>query len=411
VKAKAQVSLFPQSAKTLLRGLNFIFTLGKVTGTIVTKKTYYMKKEYTYLLIILFLISNYILFFPLVDKFLLLSSEFKDFSSVLYLRFLFILISIVTFIYLFVCMVIRNKAIDPKVKTIYLIVSCFVIAFYCAEIFYNFRAKSHQLSFSYSGKVWNLKYWTPINSAGFRDDEPVVYPGKKNIYFIGDSFTAGYGINNVNSRFSNIIKKRFPDYNVFNLGINGADTKREIEIIKSIEDKPDVTVLQYFFNDVENYLSQNNISYSFELYEDVSIIFKLLATRTFTFNYVYWSFPRNYLNSYISSFESALKNNDALNPHLEDLNYIINYCKGNNIKLICVTIPVFILADEHPFNIHTNEVSKYFRDKGVDVVDVYTITKHIDRKNKVVNNTDTHASELVNSIIADSVSRYLKQYN
>ena len=68
-----------------------------------------------------------------------------------------------------------------------------------------FISLSHGGGDAFSGKLWNKRYWNPINKIGLRDVEP--QKGKNTVFFVGDSFTAGWGIKNIEDRFGEVSKK------------------------------------------------------------------------------------------------------------------------------------------------------------------------------------------------------------
>ena len=77
-------------------------------------------------------------------------------------------------------------------------------------------------------KRWFKRYYQ-INKSGFRDNLPVYMikpdPTKPRITFLGDSFTAGHGIKNVDDRFANQIRKMHPELEVHVFAKNGWDTR------------------------------------------------------------------------------------------------------------------------------------------------------------------------------------------
>jgi hypothetical protein len=69
-----------------------------------------------------------------------------------------------------------------------------------------------------------------VNRAGCRDNieyMPVLQPGKHRITFIGDSFTAGHGIKDVEDRFPNLLRRAHPGWEIQVLATVGLDTGME----------------------------------------------------------------------------------------------------------------------------------------------------------------------------------------
>lgn len=68
------------------------------------------------------------------------------------------------------------------------------------KILFMFIPRSHGVGHSLGSNLWFGYYWKPLNSFGYRDREPD--PSRPSVLFLGDSFTAGHGINHKKDRFS-----------------------------------------------------------------------------------------------------------------------------------------------------------------------------------------------------------------
>lgn len=70
-----------------------------------------------------------------------------------------------------------------------------------------------------------------LNNAKLRDNVDYsisILPGRRRITFIGDSFTEGQGIADVDKRFANRIRSLHPEWDIHVLAIGGLDTGREL---------------------------------------------------------------------------------------------------------------------------------------------------------------------------------------
>ena len=69
-------------------------------------------------------------------------------------------------------------------------------------------------------------------------------------------FTAGHGIINTEDRVSNLVGAKLKKYQSINLGINGADSKKEYKTMINFIEKsgipPKKLILQYYGNDIEH---------------------------------------------------------------------------------------------------------------------------------------------------------------
>lgn len=90
-----------------------------------------------------------------------------------------------------------------------------------------------------TSKRWFIKHYH-YNNVGLRDDEDYFFEkgaGKKRIVFIGDSFTVGHGIKNIEDRFTGIIRNRLyrespTGYEVYTIAKNGWETNHELDFLK-----------------------------------------------------------------------------------------------------------------------------------------------------------------------------------
>ena len=159
--------------------------------------------------------------------------------------------------------IITKSSVNTLVKNIVLIVFSTFSFISIIEIIFMFISLSHGGGEAYSGKIWGNRYWNPINKLGFRDEEPK--KGKNTVFFVGDSFTAGWGVKKIEDRFGEVtareLNKLGKPINEINLGRYGADTRLEYHIfetfIKKTQIKPKHVVLQFFVNDMDKFIPKS----------------------------------------------------------------------------------------------------------------------------------------------------------
>ncbi len=117
-------------------------------------------------------------------------------------------------------------------------------------------------------RVTSLEYrhrWV-FNSDGFRDDEfkEKLKKNKENILLLGDSFTAGLGVEREDS-FANLLAQKLNDrYETFNLGKPATGTFNQFEILNQWIDPihPTHVILFFFWNDVaDNFIMPKDSPY------------------------------------------------------------------------------------------------------------------------------------------------------
>jgi hypothetical protein len=94
------------------------------------------------------------------------------------------------------------------------------------------------------------------NGSTFRDSieyRSKAPPGARRVTFLGDSFTAGHGVADVEHRFANLIRRDRPQLEVHVMAQCGWDTGHELALLESKNLDPyqfDLVVLVYCLNDV-----------------------------------------------------------------------------------------------------------------------------------------------------------------
>ena len=112
-------------------------------------------------------------------------------------------------------------------------------------------------SFSKTSQRWFERHWH-VNQWGFRDEQEYSRSrssGKRRVTFIGDSFTAGHGIRDVNDRFANRIRNMHPDWEVHVLAKPALDSGAELNMLYELAQTTyefDQVVLVYCLNDISD---------------------------------------------------------------------------------------------------------------------------------------------------------------
>lgn len=97
------------------------------------------------------------------------------------------------------------------------------------------------------------------NSLGFRDREHPIekVPGVRRILVLGDSVTMGLYVDRAEDVFTAVLERRLGErgaaVEVLNFGVSGYNTQQEVATLvgKGLPYRPDLVVLQYSLNDVE----------------------------------------------------------------------------------------------------------------------------------------------------------------
>ena len=303
-----------------------------------------------------------------------------------------------------------NKIISNSATVLF----SFFVTFIFLEAIFMFIPKSHGVDRTLASRLWFYKYWKPINSLGFRDNEP--NNNNPVILFAGDSFTMGHGLKSVDERFSNIVgnelRKKGKKYTAINIGKNGLDTREEYDVMKNFiyqtRIKPEKIVLQYYGNDIDNVAINNGIPFSGFPLPDMNKFLLHIIAGSYFFNYIYWSFPREYpVESYIAFLTQAYKNDLVLSKQKDNLRLFIDYADKNSIQLIVVVLP-FFNDIELSNSMYVNDIVNHFETNNVSTINVSQLVSNIPLSERIININDTHASKKVNRIIAQAILKIIK---
>jgi lysophospholipase L1-like esterase len=304
-----------------------------------------------------------------------------------------------------------------KNSTLFLFSGATFLAF--VEILFMFVSVSQGGGEAYSGKIWMARYWNPINKFGFRDEFPK--KSENNIFFVGDSFTAGWGIKHIEDRFGEIatkeINKSGKRINEINLGRYGADTKIEYYIfekfIKKTGIKPNQIVLQFFINDMDNFIPKNKRCVSH--HEHFPRWIKIMNEGSYLFNYIKSLYPTNIKHhesnkecDYIEQLKYIYHSDYFWKKEEKQLNKFQEFCVQNNIPLTIVFFPFMEdLKLAKKLNIE-NRISKYCNLNNIEFLNVTNLLRTLSQEKRQVSVTDSHASVDVNKLVGEKLATLIK---
>ena len=331
-----------------------------------------------------------------------------------YFRLLLLILILIESLKLFKIIFIDTKVNKIISNAATVLFSIFVI-FILLEAIFMFIPRSHSTDYTLASRLWYAKYWKPINSLGFRDKEPD--NNNPVILFVGDSFTAGHGLESVDDRFSNIVgkelNKKGKKYTVINIGKPNLDSRSEYDVMRDFiymaRIKPDKIILQYCGNDIEGVAMNNGLIFDgFNPPPDMNKFLILIGSGSYLFNYLYFLSPREYLGmSYITYLTKAYKDDNILSKHKDDLKLFVDYSQANSAQLIVVVFP-FLTDLEMSNSMYLNDIVSFFNANKISVINVSQLAKNIPVTERIVNINDTHASKILNNIIAQEILKKLE---
>lgn len=286
------------------------------------------------------------------------------------------------------------------------------------EIYYRFFFDStDSFALSRVSRRWFKRHWV-LNNAKLRDNVNYTYeldPNKRRISFLGDSFTAGHGIADVDKRFANLIRKRNQsDWQVQILAANGLDTGRELDNLKSFVSggsKLDVLVLVYVLNDISDIIPEWGTILDRIYSENDNETF--LVKHSFLINTIYYRIKSSgdtdyekYYDFVRQAYESNLF--DLQKDRLESL---YEFCKQKNIELLVVTFPFLHLMgrDDYAYRGVHRALDRFWLDLGVPHLDLLPVYEKYKARDLVIGRYDAHPNLFAHRIAADAIEAFLRK--
>lgn len=309
-----------------------------------------------------------------------------------------------------------NSQLSNSIKNSILFLFSTISLIAIIECVFMFVSLSHGSGEAYSGKIWMNKYWNPINQYGFRDEKPK--NETKNVFFIGDSFTAGWGVKNINNRFGEItaktLLKKGKKINEINLGRYGADTKLEFHILKTFikksKIKPQHIVLQYFVNDMDKFIPTKNCP---NRPLNISNYKNILTNGSYLINYINSIYPT--VNSYklpkeceyTERLRHTYSNDSIWEREVIELDKFKHFCKESNITMILVFFP-FMEDLELAKNLGVEKrIVSYCLTNKIPLLNVTSLIRGLTQKQRQASIVDAHASDHVHKIVGEKLASFL----
>ena len=316
-----------------------------------------------------------------------------------------------------------------------------------AECFFLYYEKSDGVGVRWSGKIWGKKYLNHrsyfhypdskgiVRWASFREPVFDLKRKKKPVWFIGDSFTFGFGIEQTAQTFPALVEKQLGgQIESVNLGDGGADTYQEKETLFAYDSvmgqKPYAVVWQYFGNDIDsadtwpgnagNAAKQNGI---------LKFGNNFFRARSFLTDFIFWEYLAGndednytaYVNflkgmyqadSFVVNGKVQMDSSGYETPykqHLIPLKESAEYYKSKGTRFLVVIFP-YLWKDgpETAEALYARRLENELKEDGTDVINVTPLVSNITVEKRVVNPHDPHPSVLVDKLVADTIASYFR---
>jgi lysophospholipase L1-like esterase len=260
---------------------------------------------------------------------------------------------------------------------------------------------------------WLQRHWK-LNSSGFRDSLSA-YPasrtsGQRRITFIGDSFTAGYGVANVEDRFANRIRNG-GESEVHVMAKLGFDTADEIELVRALAAQHyqfDEVVLVYNLNDLSD-IDPEWQAVDRRINSTNSPGF--LVEHSFLFNTYYYHLKARFEPDIANYYQSVRKAYDG--PVWEEqqrrLRSLRSLVETNGGHLLVVTFPFLQhLGPDYEFRSAHVKLDKFWQEQGVPHLDLLRLYEAHRHQSFTVNSHDAHPNANAHALATDAIWKFLK---
>lgn len=262
-------------------------------------------------------------------------------------------------------------------------------------------------------KRWFLIH-PELNSLYCRDAEWSEHKpeGVYRVAFVGDSFTYGWGINEVEDRFSDIIQARFNERSpgtieVMNVAWAGWDTSAELGAVHDmIQDYGvDEVVLCWVPNDIETLLPTTP---DFDPKKPPKSRY-INTDNSFLLDYLYHRiFARHtpMVLSYWDWLADGYENREIWVKERRILERIVELCAEHDVRLRVALLPFIQTRGKHyDASAIQAKVASVFAGQGIPVVDLLPTIEGKDAGDLVVNSHDPHPNEAAHRLFADAIWR------
>ena len=262
------------------------------------------------------------------------------------------------------------------------------------------------------------------NNAQVRDRNPLnkfVGPGQKRIIFVGDSFTAGHGIKNIDNRFTDLIatwleEKRPGKYVVSNYAEPGLEASMVEGKIKALfKEHYDVNMVVYVYNlnDIEGYApkTQEELQQINTAEPQNFLLRDTYLLNWLYFRYVQFKFAKgtDYFKSLAQAYEGEPWTGAPDKPGLRaKLTQLRRECAENNVDFRMVIFPfVQSLGKDDPFRNARAKIVDFCKGEKVPVLDLQPILNEHAGEKLEVSRFDAHPNERAHAIAAEAIEKDL----
>ncbi len=262
--------------------------------------------------------------------------------------------------------------------------------------------------------TFNRNY-VSFNSLGFRDSEHSLLKPENTIRIaaVGDSFTFGYGIKNVNDTYLKLLEQLLNsnsgrnNYETLNFAKIGVDSAFEVSLIKqsALDYKPDIILVGYVLNDLtitSGYRKPSLFFWANQILVRFSYTYFFLKER---WDKLHAFFGTPYYESVQRAFASP-EIRQLNNPYFEELGRI---SLEKNITVAVAIFPFFYKFSNYPFKDAHAYVVNASLANGLVPIDLFSCYNGRQEQDLIIHPKDSHPNELAHALAAECILRSLEE--
>lgn len=285
---------------------------------------------------------------------------------------------------------------------------------WAGETYYRFvYDQTDSFSLTLTSQQFVARHY-PANNWGLCDNVDYTGPAdptRRRLTFLGDSFTVGYGLADIDQRFVNRIRAgRGGEWEIQSFAQIGADSADQLRDLRYFVDERnvhlDTAVLAYCLNDIsditpqwqatlERMLQQYKEELPFPLDQSYFLnlyYFRLYAARD--------PAVANYYSDLIEAYDGEIW--DVQAQRLRDF---AAFCREREAGLLVVIFPFLQrLGAEYPFAAAHEKVARLFAEEQVPTIDLRPLYERYDEEELRVSIYDAHPNAFAHQLAAEAIT-------
>lgn len=268
---------------------------------------------------------------------------------------------------------------------------------------------------SYQMLNWQTYFSMPTNELDYRDYEITDW-SKENklnkILVLGDSYTAGNGIANINNRYDKklelALNRRDNTYSARIAAKPGWGTRSQFNALKEFPVQPDQVVLQFYINDVHDFVKETSAVKDDPYLNEYAAQFPFPGKLSYTSNFLYGITIQKWFDyNKLIKEKGIVIDSRVISDYFKEVEDIILFCNERNIKLSILIIP-----DLTTLYVDRNILGGFETLSAVYHISIVNPTERLralSLDERVVSMFDVHASSMSHEIISEEIYKLLSQ--